>query len=403
MRILFANWTAQLAGGAESYVRRTIVLAADAGHEVGFLHELDAREGSERVPPDDRDVPTWRHGGDAEATLAAIGAWGPDVVYTHGILDLRLEEGLASRFASMHFAHNHSGVCATGTKLFAFPETRVCERELGAACVPLSLVRRCGGWNPFSAARGLARETARRRILGKYSAIVCASGFIRRELLAHGLSPDRVRALPASYFVEAGPEPPPDPDRPQTGDVLFAGRLTRLKGGERLVGAIALAGERLGRPLRLVVAGTGPEEERIRATSRRRGVRLEAPGWVPQSEVAALMRRCDLLAIPSLWPEPFGTIGLDACAAGLPSAAFDSGGLSHWLEPGRNGEMCAPGDLSESALADAIVRALADPERHRRLRRGAAETAARFSPAFHMEQLLPVIEEIRAGSGGATK
>ena len=48
--------------------------------------------------------------------------------------------------------------------------------------------------------------------------------------------------------------------------------------------------------------------------------------------------------MPSLWPEPFGLVGIEALAAGRPVVASATGGIGDWLEDGVGGLMVPPGD-----------------------------------------------------------
>jgi glycosyltransferase involved in cell wall biosynthesis len=106
-----------------------------------------------------------------------------------------------------------------------------------------------------------------------------------------------------------------------------------------------------------------------------------------------------VLAVPSLWPEPFGVVGVQAGFVGLPSVAYATGGIPDWLEPGVTGEL-APGDHPTVAgFADALVRALRDPEHLMRLRRGAWKSAHRHTMKAHLAALEPVLASAAGGPG----
>src|SRR5262249_13522358 len=104
------------------------------------------------------------------------------------------------------------------------------------------------------------------------------------------------------------------------------------------------------------------------------------------------MAGVDLLVVPSVWPEPFGLVGIEAGCVGLPAVGFAVGGIPDWLLPGVSGES-APGEKPDAGqLADALVRALVDDEHLQRLRVGAWETARRFTREAHRDRLTPILE-----------
>jgi glycosyltransferase involved in cell wall biosynthesis len=76
---------------------------------------------------------------------------------------------------------------------------------------------------------------------------------------------------------------------------------------------------------------------------------------VTGAERVALFRRASVLAMPSIWPEPFGLVGLEAASLGVPAVAFDVGGIWEWLRDGSNGRLVSP-----EGGAQAFGRALAD-------------------------------------------
>jgi 2-deoxystreptamine N-acetyl-D-glucosaminyltransferase/2-deoxystreptamine glucosyltransferase len=101
----------------------------------------------------------------------------------------------------------------------------------------------------------------------------------------------------------------------------------------------------------LTLLGTGADPAAVLAAfppGLRQRVTVR-PG-LPHSEVLAAMGEHDLLLATSLF-EGFGTVVIEAMAAGLPVVASAAGGASDYIETGRNGYLAAPGDAGAFAQA----------------------------------------------------
>jgi glycosyltransferase involved in cell wall biosynthesis len=204
------------------------------------------------------------------------------------------------------------------------------------------------------------------------------SEHIAAEYTRHGVSRARIRVLP----------PPVPPARtvvgavPDRNHLVYIGRLERLKGPAIAVAAVSAAAAALCRPLRLTIAGDGTATGDVhRAVSRvPAGVlsEVQLAGRLDVEACASLLAGAGLLVVPSLWPEPFGLVGYEAAAHGVPVAAFRVGGVPEWLIDGVTGHLADPRPDPITGLRDAIVRALADDDHYASLRNGArtAHTAA---------------------------
>jgi glycosyltransferase involved in cell wall biosynthesis len=252
------------------------------------------------------------------------------------------------------------------------------------------LPRGCGGRNPLTMLHMYGTERRRRANLERYAAVLVASRHMAAEYRRHGVPDDRVRLVPL-FPADIAPDLEPPTPRPRTDRVLFVGRITPLKGLTHLIDALPRASATLGRRLTLTVAGDGPGRADAEAVARRAGLSAEFLGWVGPAARDATMRSVDLLAVPSLWPEPFGLVGIEGGCVGLPAVGYAVGGIPDWLVPGVSGELAVGERPTVAALAAAIVRALADDDHRQRLRLGAWETARRFSVEGHLERLLPVL------------
>jgi len=139
-------------------------------------------------------------------------------------------------------------------------------------------------------------------------------------------------------------------------DVLYAGRLSREKGVDRLADAFACARRRDPR-LHLVLAGGGPEEGRLRT---RLGAHATFLGWQRGDELAATYASADVFLSCSA-TDTFGQVVLEAQASGLPVVAVAAGGPAELIEDGRSGVLCP----AEPAALGAAVAALAAAPRLR--------------------------------------
>jgi glycosyltransferase involved in cell wall biosynthesis len=383
VRILIASHHRGVVGGTESYLRTLIPALRARGHEMRLLHELPDEPDHESIDPDGASIRV------ATGALSEVAAWRPDLVYAHGLLDPGLEETLVHGHPSVLFAHGYYGTCASGTKRFAFPTTRPCHRTFGPMCLLCWYPRRCGGADPRTLMRSYRLQRRRNALLPSYRAVVVASRALRDEYRRHGVPEASVHVLPL-FPTGVEPDAEPPAPRPARGRVALIGRLTDLKGGDVLVRALALRGQ----STKLVVLGEGPERQRIESLARALGVSLELAGWVGAERRNELVRDVDAVVLPSLWPEPFGLVGIEAGCLGVPAVGFEIGGIPDWLEPGISGEL-APGDPpTVEGLARALDRALGDPGHHARLRRGAWERARAYGLATHVDALERILRGV---------
>jgi glycosyltransferase involved in cell wall biosynthesis len=180
--------------------------------------------------------------------------------------------------------------------------------------------------------------------------------------------------------------------------VLFLGRMTSLKGGDVLIRAAAHASRLLAKPVRLVFAGSGPAEQPWRELAAALGVRATFHGWVDGPNRVALLRSASLLAVPSLWPEPFGLVGLEAGVHGVPAVAFDVGGMGEWLQDDVNGLLVREAG-SATAFGRAMAAILTAPGELSRLGQGASRVASSLSLQAH----LAAIEKVLADAGVSSR
>ena len=61
---------------------------------------------------------------------------------------------------------------------------------------------------------------------------------------------------------------------------------------------------------------------------------LNVTGRVPHASVIAALAAADVVVFPSVYPESFGIVNLEAMAAGVPVVSFAAGGASDYTTDG---------------------------------------------------------------------
>ncbi len=412
MRILLVHQFGHCIGGIEVYLRRLAPELAARGHEIVLLHEQPVPPGVEPITP--ATVARWCAGErTVESILTAIREWRPDVLYAHQLVAPALLDPLLDEHPSVYFAHCYVGVCISGAKSWKRPRPVPCRRVLGPGCLAHYLPHGCGGLDPLVMWRLYRNQRRDQQRLRAFDRIVTHSDAMRDEYLRHGFPPGRVMKIP--FWIPGGPRTAAGAEaKPQTGGdtrafprpgeavrLLFLGRCEAVKGGALLLDALAPLARELGRPVELVVAGDGPERGRWERRARRierlnPAVRIRFTGWLEGAQRDEAINRAHVLAYPSFWPEPFGMAGVEAGFHGVPSVAFDVGGVREWLKDGVNGHLAQGERPCAADLAAALARAVSDPAHYASLRRGALQAARIFAPDPHLAALERVLDEVRA-------
>ena len=380
------------AGGIEVY------LSCIAGELLRRGHELSELRFGEGVPADDARAHPRRHRARSSSVVPRRSAMAavegvlrqasPDVVHLHSpyyAVHPTLLARIGRRWPTVLTQHDVTPFCMNGTKLRG--DATLCERRIGLRCLS-------GGCFRSGRQDGLLQDLVRVAIgpakLGAMATIpvvVVPSRYLRDEALRHGLSPERVRVLP--QFPEfAGMEdvPPPEARR-----ILFVGRLVAEKGAGRLIDALAL----LQTPgWEVTIAGDGPLAEVLRSKAAHLPGTVHFAGTVRRRDLPRLFAWSNVVVVPSLIPESFGLVGVEAMALGRPVVAFRAGGITEWLHDNETGLFARHGDAAD--LAQKIDRLLSDrPLQAAMGRRARQDVRTRFGITAHVDRLETFYGEAR--------
>jgi phosphatidylinositol alpha-1,6-mannosyltransferase len=167
-----------------------------------------------------------------------------------------------------------------------------------------------------------------------------------------GTDPDRFRPSPGG----AGPKPGHDPDERPV--LLSVSRLVRRKGIDTALEAVAQLAPRFPH-LIYVIGGSGPDRERLERIAAMLGIASQVRflGDVPETALPSLYASADVFVQLSREDpehdsvEGFGIVYCEAAAAGVPSVAADSGGVSDAVRDEETGILVPPEDPAAAARA----------------------------------------------------
>jgi len=382
MRILIAAERIGRAGGMERYLEIVLPALVARGAQVHVLARelgtLPRGVTGERIGwADEHDAPASAARADV---LRALAAFAPDVAVAHNVMDAGIVEALAAAPRVAYHVHDHRAFCPNGDRVF--PRSgRICTLPLGRPCAVHSLTDGCA-YGPRRRTLTLIRRRERLRdAIAAAQTVVTASHYVADRALQNAIPRVALTVIPLPLADDAYAVHPHAPAR---GTIVFAGRIVPQKGLASLVRAVASIPPKRRPAVRAF--GEGPALAEVRVEAKRLGVALHAAGAVSHAALRSAMDGAALIALPSLWAEPFGYVGLEALARGRPVVAYDVGGVRAWLDDGANGVAVEAGD--ERALGAALDALLHDDARRARLGEHARADAELYRVAPIADALL---------------
>jgi glycosyltransferase involved in cell wall biosynthesis len=180
--------------------------------------------------------------------------------------------------------------------------------------------------------------------------------------------------------------------------LLFVGRLIREKGIFDLLEALAILKKRV--DCHLLVVGDGPQAPQVREHVQGLGLAdcVTLTGYIEGEHLAAAYQTADVFALPTYHSEGFPTVVTEAMSVRLPVVTTPIRGAADHLQEGIHALFVPP--RAPGALAEAIVRLLADPDLRERMGRANREKVKDFTPEKVGRQYLDVLQEVLGSEAG---
>jgi glycosyltransferase involved in cell wall biosynthesis len=235
-------------------------------------------------------------------------------------------------------------------------------------------------------------------------------------LRLEGVPAERMRVCPPGIDTERFSLAPPDPP-PVEHTILSPGRLVWEKGHQDVLRALAAlhrgivtlpGGARIGP--RLLIVGSGPEEDRLREHAEELGIGSSVEiRSVPYEEMPRVFASCSAMVLASqasasaalhpfdvphaFWEEQFGLVLAEAMASGLAILASSSGAIPEVLA-GTQATLFRAGDWMEIARALAAGPLLGAPAGRVAYPQGLVR---RYSTEAAAERLAEAYDSVLAG------
>ena len=183
--------------------------------------------------------------------------------------------------------------------------------------------------------------------------------------------------------------------------IMLPARPTSWKGHDILIEAVA----RLNRPeVTLILLGAGDGSSRfvtgLEQLARKTGLDGRLRIAASSNDMPAAFMLADVIAMPSIIPEPFGRVAVEAGAMGRPVVAFRHGGAVESVLDGKTGWLAAPADVDDLARALATALDLSETERARLAKRARAHITKFFSNEKMCQKTMEIYDKLLQDRAG---
>ncbi len=208
---------------------------------------------------------------------------------------------------------------------------------MGMSCYLKGCLRKAG-------LRTVAIKFWRNSLIRKVDRVLVPSHYLQAEAIRNGIAPEKITVLP--LFTKKNPNSVHI--KPEKNTILFVGRLDPLKGISEFFKSLSLISKTT---WKAYVIGTGEGIVEYVKMAEDLGIRerIEFAENVDYSDLDEYYKKASIVVFPSMSPESFGLVGIEAMSFGRPVVAFDSGGPRDWLVNNETGFLVKRGDIRELA------------------------------------------------------
>ena len=398
MRILLVNKFHYLRGGSEKYYFELAQLLKSKGHTVGFFsmkHEENITTGDAEYFVEEIDLNTGSklkaldviYSQENKRLMAkALEEFKPDIVHINNfqrqlsasIIDAIKEKNIPIVMT----VHDLNPICPASIMLYNGEVCDDCITKGYAQCIK----KKCVKGSTLKSTLGVMEKKYYdiHKVFRKIDCIISPSEFNKNQLVNGKLKYNEIVTL--HNFVNES-----ERNEYVLGDYAFyLGRLSKEKGILNLIEAIGDIPD-----AKLLIAGDGPERERIEAyiSEHKLDGRITLLGYQNQDSIHKYITNSRFVVIPSICNENCPYSVLEAMEIGKPIVASRMGGIPELIADGENGYLYKADDINE--LKEKLTLLLNDDEKVNSFAQKSRELyESYYSPDSYYNELIKIYNKV---------
>lgn len=345
MKIVLQNQYDDLLGGVETYFKLVVDALVEKGHEViivytksgkkrdiikngykaFYLPNLDLEENIYYAKTRQKEIKK-----DIDFLKSIVIREKPNLIHLNNTHYPGQYNFLNKYAPIIQTVHDFFNCCNTVLKML--PDG-ICDNPLGVNCFKnkcISPVRFMELWR-------FKTKCLNREAMKKFQRLLVTTPYMKEVLIYNGFQEDRIQVMP--LFVE-------DWGMNIRNDehiIIYVGRLAKEKGVIHFIHML----KALSNNFKAFIIGDGPQRDECESLINIMGLnkRVEFTGFLNRNEIKDYFAKASIVVVPSLWPEPFCLVGLEAMSCSKPVVAYAVGGISSWLRDNYNGYLAPRGDI----------------------------------------------------------
>ncbi|MFT3949708.1 MAG: glycosyltransferase family 4 protein [Agriterribacter sp.] len=312
-----------------------------------------------------------------------------DIINIHNIFNPAIVSFCLKASPVVKSVHSPVMVCPGKDKFWRYSE-EPCTIRYGLHCFKHIYTEGCANRHPKRVLKAWNYVNFElHKAVKKYKQIIVMSDFMRKGLLECGIEDSKIICNP--YFTnEIDHTENPVQSNPTVKEILFIGRLVTSKGPHIMLAALApLLQERNDVRIRVIGDGIMKEELLKMAIQLKIEGKVLLSGWLSKNEIDKAIGKCYIVVFPSIYPEAFGIVGIEAMMQGKPVIGFDVGGVSTWLKNNETGFLIENKNLA--LLYEKTLELITQTDLYKKMSRKARQHALkRYIPSVHINNLLTI-------------